>query len=354
MDAGRSRPRSSLMPVGFVNVVEARSYSRDACRPSSRGVAQGQLDRGSRHYERAALQITLGRRSDGARIRAGAAHLRQHHRGSPSVRMGERGGHSRRCLLATEYGGELLGELPGIEVYAGQARRADGAASFPARVIVGAAHPFATLASGNIRAASLAVILRYLRLARPARRCPKASCQVRRSPARRFLSGQVRSSHDEQELAPTRASPISWAFFDACAPLPGAITKCIDAGFSPSHVIGMQGPSPASSTGDASAGGRPVAYDQDSGTVGGTAEKLAAALWERTVSWSPVPPGKAGPLPSGSGRCALTGVRALGARGIAPPYERIISTGSTIQTRCHPTYQGRRRIWRKQPFNKLR
>lgn len=25
-------------------------------------------------------------------------------------------------------------------------------------------------------------------------------------------------------------------------PLPGAITKCIDAGFSPSHVIGMQGP----------------------------------------------------------------------------------------------------------------
>ena len=25
-------------------------------------------------------------------------------------------------------------------------------------------------------------------------------------------------------------------------PLPGAITKCMDAGFSPSHVIGMQGP----------------------------------------------------------------------------------------------------------------
>ena len=61
-------------------------------------------------------------------------------------------------------------------------------------------------------------------------------------------------------------------------PLPDAITKCIDAGFSPSHVIGMQGPFTRELN---EAMLRQVSAQwlvtKDSGTVGGTAEKLAAA-----------------------------------------------------------------------------
>ena len=61
-------------------------------------------------------------------------------------------------------------------------------------------------------------------------------------------------------------------------PLPGAITKCIDAGFSPSHVIGMQGPFTRElNEAMLRQVGAQWLVTKDSGTVGGTAEKLAAA-----------------------------------------------------------------------------
>ena len=61
-------------------------------------------------------------------------------------------------------------------------------------------------------------------------------------------------------------------------PLPSAITKCIDAGFSPSHVIGMQGPFTRElNEAMLRQVGAQWLVTKDSGTVGGTAEKLAAA-----------------------------------------------------------------------------
>ena len=67
-------------------------------------------------------------------------------------------------------------------------------------------------------------------------------------------------------------------FFVRVLPLPGAITKCIDAGFSPSHVIGMQGPFTRElNEAMLRQVGAQWLVTKDSGTVGGTAEKLAAA-----------------------------------------------------------------------------
>lgn len=61
-------------------------------------------------------------------------------------------------------------------------------------------------------------------------------------------------------------------------PLPGAITKCIDAGFSPSHVIGMQGPFTRElNEAMLRQVGAQWLVTKDSGTVGGTAEKIASA-----------------------------------------------------------------------------
>ena len=159
-----------------------------------------------------------------------------------------------RAYAATDYGGELLGELPGIEVHAGRLDEADMERELSgAHIVVDATHPYATLASGNIRAASLAVGARCLRLARPAEALPKGVVSV-------------------------ASIACAERFFVRVLPLPGAITKCIDAGFSPSHVIGMQGPFTRElNEAMLRQVGAQWLVTKDSGTVGGTAEKLAAA-----------------------------------------------------------------------------
>ena len=179
-----------------------------------------------------------------------------------------------RAYAATEYGGELLGELPAIEVHAGRLDDADMERELSgARIVVDATHPFATLASDNIRAASLAVGARCLRLARPV---ASIAC------AARFLSenpGRVLLTTGSKELVPyTRVADFAERFFVRVLPLPGAITKCIDAGFSPSHVIGMQGPFTRElNEAMLRQVGAQWLVTKDSGTVGGTAENLAAA-----------------------------------------------------------------------------
>lgn len=195
-----------------------------------------------------------------------------------------RAGIPARAYAATEYGGELLGELPGIEVHAGRLDDADMERELSgAYIVVDATHPFATLASGNIRAASLAVGARCLRLARPVEALPKGRRAGRVDRLRGALSLREpgsRASHDgSKELAPyTRVADFAERFFVRVLPLPGAITKCIDAGFSPSHVIGMQGPFTRElNEAMLRQVGAQWLVTKDSGTVGGTAEKLAAA-----------------------------------------------------------------------------
>ena len=176
-----------------------------------------------------------------------------------------------RAYAATEYGGELLGELPGIEVHAGRLDEADMEREFSgARIVVDATHPFATFA-------------RCLRLARPAEALPKGVVPVASiACAARFLSenpGRALLTTGSKELAPyTRVADFAERFFVRVLPLPGAITKCIDAGFSPSHVIGMQGPFTRElNEAMLRQVGAQWLVTKDSGTVGGTAEKLAAA-----------------------------------------------------------------------------
>lgn len=195
-----------------------------------------------------------------------------------------RAGIPARAYAATEYGGELLGELPGIEVHAGRLDDADMERELSgACIVVDATHPFATLASGNIRAASLAVGVRCLRLARPVEALPKGVVPVASiACAARFLSenpGRALLTTGSKELAPyTSVADFAERFFVRVLPLPGAITKCIDAGFSPSHVIGMQGPFTRElNEAMLRQVGAQWLVTKDSGTVGGTAEKLAAA-----------------------------------------------------------------------------
>ncbi len=185
---------------------------------------------------------------------------------------------------AARAAGTTRAELPGIEVHAGRLDEADMERELSgARIVVDATHPFATLASGNIRAASLAVGVRCLRLARAAEALPKGVVSVASiACAARFLSenpGRALLTTGSKELAPyTRVADFAERFFVRVLPLPGAITKCIDAGFSPSHVIGMQGPFTRElNEAMLRQVGAQWLVTKDSGTVGGTAEKIASA-----------------------------------------------------------------------------
>ena len=144
-----------------------------------------------------------------------------------------------------------MGELPGIEVHAGRLDEADMERELSgARIVVDATHPFATLASGNIRAASLAVGARCLRLARPAESLPKGVVSVASiACVARFLSensGRALLTTGSKELAPyTRVADFAERFFVRVLPLPGAITT---RGFRRRTSSACRGPSPASST----------------------------------------------------------------------------------------------------------
>ena len=197
--------------------------------------------------------------------------------------MGEQGGHPRPCLRGNRVRSELLGELPGIEVHAGRLDDADMERELSgACIVVDATHPFATLASGNIRPLRSPWVHDACALRARSRRCPK-----RRAGRVDRLRGALLSENPgrallttgSKELAPyTSVADFAERFFVRVLPLPSAITKCIDAGFSPSHVIGMQGPFTRElNEAMLRQVGAQWLVTKDSGTLGGTAEKLAAA-----------------------------------------------------------------------------
>ena len=211
LDAGRSRPRSSLgVPVGFVNVVEAKeSYSRDACRPSSRG-RKGSSTVAAAIMERAALpDPRAGGPDDGARIRAGAAHLRRHHRGAAFCAGNRASGSGIPPLPTRQPSTEasFWANFRASRCMRAGSTRPTWSASFPARAHRRRRHaPFASLAKRQHPAASLAVGATM-----PAPCAPgwalQASCRSRRSPARRAFSPRarvVRFSRRGKGLLPTR------------------------------------------------------------------------------------------------------------------------------------------------------
>ena len=271
-----------------------------------------------------------------------------------------------RAYAATEYGGELLGELPGIEVQAGRLDEADMERELSgARIVVDATHPFATLASGNIRAASLAVGARCLRLARPAEVLPKGVVPVASiACAARFLSenpGRALLTTGSKELAPyTRVADFAERFFVRVLPLPGAITKCIDAGFSPSHVIGMQGPFTRElNEAMLRQVGAQWLVTKDSGTVGGTAVKLAAArdAGARCIVVTR-PAREAGPFRFGKWKtrfyASSRARRSPRLRALPPARRSAPSKLDPYKPVIRQKFEDDARNWRKQPFNKLR
>lgn len=189
-----------------------------------------------------------------------------------------------RAYAATEYGGELIDDLPGVEVRTGRLDEREMEAELSgAAVVVDATHPFASLASRNIRAAAEATGARYVRVRREVEAAPDDVIVAESvAEAARVLAqepGRALLTTGSKELAPyTRVDGFEERFFVRVLPTADAIGKCAAAGFPTSHIIGMQGPF----TRELNAAmlrqvGASWLVTKDSGSVGGTGEKIAAA-----------------------------------------------------------------------------
>lgn len=202
-------------------------------------------------------------------------------------------GRSARAFVATEYGGELVEGLPGIEVNVGRLdTHAMGRALAGAAVAVDATHPYAFEASANVRAAAEAAGVAYVRLVRPSTLAGTegawpgdeviAATVPDAASAAAFLAreeGDVLLATGSKDLGAYAAEK---GLAERCWPrvLPDAATveRCRDLGFPESHVICMQGPFGE----DMNVAllrhcGARWMVTKDTGRAGGFPEKIAAA-----------------------------------------------------------------------------
>lgn len=187
--------------------------------------------------------------------------------------------------VATEYGASLLTEQPNIAVRTGalnadEIKRLLEEGNFAA--VIDATHPYAALASINIRAAADAVSLQYLRLLRP-------KSETNRLPVYRDIShaiatlvgteGAILAATGVKELAEyTRLPGFSQRVYPRVLPTVESVGRAIELGFSPSRIIAMQGPfSYELNRAMMAQCGIRYIVTKDGGTAGGFEEKADAA-----------------------------------------------------------------------------
>lgn len=193
-------------------------------------------------------------------------------------------GIAARAYTATDYGAELVDDLPLIEVHAGRLdEEAMEAELAGCSVVVDATHPYAAIVSANIEKAAAAVEARYLRVLRPAVAVEGDVVSVASiEEAARFLAaqeGRALITTGSKEIEPfARVAGFEERFYVRVLPAVEALEKCLAAGFSPSHVICMQGPfSRELNTAMLQQLGCSWLVTKNAGRVGGTDSKLAAA-----------------------------------------------------------------------------
>lgn len=190
------------------------------------------------------------------------------------------------ACVATEYGEALIPRGGNVSVSMGRLDRAGMEALFTAHpfdAVIDATHPFATEASGNIAAACGATGLCYVRLNREdAARDGDAVYVDSIGAAAEWLAehpGNALLATGSKELAPYAAvEGYRDRFWPRVLPTAASLAACEAAGFSPSHIIAMQGPFSAEMN-EATLKAIDAAYlvTKDSGDSGGFRDKLLAA-----------------------------------------------------------------------------
>ena len=188
--------------------------------------------------------------------------------------------------LATEYGRSLIREKDNLTVLSGRLDQ-DEMISFiqekKVTCVVDTTHPYAREVTKNIASACSLTQTPYLRLLREqspltdfvcARDSKQAAEMLKEIPGRIFLT----CGSKEAEVF-TSIPVFSDRITIRVLPIPDVIQKCLDLGFKPSNIIGMQGPfSKELNTAMFKAAGAEILVTKDSGAEGGFMEKIEAAL----------------------------------------------------------------------------
>lgn len=154
------------------------------------------------------------------------------------------------ACVATEYGEALVPRAGNIEVSARRLDAEEMKALFARRgfeLVVDATHPFATAVSENIALACAASGAEYLRLNRSDSTADGDAVPVDSiQGAAEFLAahpGNALLATGSKELKPYTAVPDWQArFWPRVLPMASSLEACAAAGFSPAHIIAMQGP----------------------------------------------------------------------------------------------------------------
>lgn len=190
------------------------------------------------------------------------------------------------ACVATEYGEALIPEAENIEVRAG---RLDGAGMLELfrekgfDLVIDATHPFATVASETITEACREAGIEYLRLNREVGASEAGAVYVDSiQGAADFLRdhpGRALLATGSKELAPYATVP-GWQerFWPRVLPMASSLEACTAAGFSPAHIIAMQGPFTVDmNVATLKAIGAEWLVTKESGRSGGLPEKLESA-----------------------------------------------------------------------------
>lgn len=188
--------------------------------------------------------------------------------------------------VATEYGEALMPRSGNVEVSTGRLDASGMCALFEARrfdAVIDATHPFAVEVSENIAAACAATGTPYHRLNRKAGdECEGAVLVDSIEAAAGYLAdhpGKALLATGSKELAPyTRVEGYRDRFYPRVLPMRSSLEACEAAGFSPAHILAMQGPfSTEMNAAMLRAVGAEWLVTKASGSSGGFAEKLEAA-----------------------------------------------------------------------------
>lgn len=185
--------------------------------------------------------------------------------------------------VATEYGKEVMPELPGITVHTGR-MTTEQMTEFlhGAEIVIDATHPYAVEVSKNIRAACVQVSCRYIRLLRPKTQAEGTVHVPSAEAAAQYLSqteGNVLLTVGSKELSCFTAVPeYQERLWPRVLPATKSLEICQQLGFPAAHLILMQGPfSTEMNIALLHASGAKWLVTKDTGAAGGLPEKLEAA-----------------------------------------------------------------------------
>lgn len=148
--------------------------------------------------------------------------------------------------VATEYGETLL--PPGAEAHVGRLDRAGMErlmASRPFTHVVDATHPYAVEVTANIAAAAAGAGLPCLRLVRRSDGedgCLRAQSMAAAADLLEGLPGNVLLTTGSKELDAFARPGLRERCCPRVLPMADSLVRCLELGFSPKHIICMQGP----------------------------------------------------------------------------------------------------------------